>query len=269
MNNVGCESIKFDKTTVTKTAEPSALAIEVEKSLRGYEIGKKCGLFRVPKVLDYNEEKGIVIFERLRIMPISKALAWGEQRNRLARCLGASLAIIHRELTLPSKMRISLPKVIDASYDEVYLHGDVTVDNICVSDEWPPIVIVDWQMTRHYGGMSTFGVRYFDILWFLSTLINRPYTRFIYCNPVIPMSAEFIKAYYQEAQIPYEKNNVVMYANKFFGIEMPRIQEEIRHDSFGRARLLFPYCKAILAEFMISLFKLGSTEIVADRRMGI
>lgn len=240
-------------TTVIKTGIPNLIRVQVEKTRRAYEIGIKSNFFKVPKVLDYDEKKGIAIFERLDVYPISKCVPWGEQRIKLAECLGTSLAIIHRDLILPDDMRVPLPTEFAFPYDEVYLHADLSVDNVCVGDSWPPIVILDWQMTPLYGGRSTYGTRYFDIFWFIANLIYRPYTRFLFSNPVMPVARMFIESYFREAQILFDSQKVVTYAKKFFEIEMPRVKQEIKKDSKGRARLLFPFCMIILRKLVESL----------------
>jgi len=229
------------------------MRVEVEKTRRAFEIGRDCGLFRVPEVLDYDEAKGVAVFERLDVKPVSKAIPWGEKRSVLAKNLGASLAIIHRELTLPDSMLVPLPAEFALPHDEVFLHGDLSVNNVCIGDSWPPIVILDWQMTTLYGGQATYGTRYFDILWFISNLINRPFTRFLYSNPVAPVARAFMESYFYEGMLPYDSDKVVMYGRRFFDVEMPRVRREIIQNSKGRARLLLPCCRAILRKFIESL----------------
>ena len=261
-------TMQFGKNTVTKITTPELMCVEVEKTRRAFEIGRDCGLFRVPEVLEHDEASGTAVFERLDVKPVSKAVTWGEQRSTLANCLGTSLAIIHRELTLPAHMRTPLPQEFASPHDEVFLHGDLSVDNVCVSASWPPIVILDWQMTPLYGGQATYGTRYFDLLWFICNLINRPYTRFLFSNPVAPVARAFMESYFQEARLPYDSDKVVKYATRFFDVEMPRIRREIIQKSKGRARLLLPCCRAILREFIESLKKMEQNERISSSRGG-
>ena len=44
-------TVQFKKNTVIKTTAPDLMRVEVEKNRRAFEIGKDCGLFRVPEVL--------------------------------------------------------------------------------------------------------------------------------------------------------------------------------------------------------------------------
>lgn len=229
------------------------MRIEVEKTRRAREISYATELFRVPRVIEYDEASGTAIFERLDINPMSRAVPWGEKRTRLASCLGASLAVLHRKLTLPDTMRIELPEQFSYPHDEVFLHGDLSVDNVCVEKNYPPIVILDWQMTPVHGGRSTFGTRYFDIMWFISNIITRPYTRFMFTNPAAPVVNSFIDGYFSASELSYDPKKMYTYAKQFFDAEMPRITDDINKKSKGRARLLLPFCRGILREFLGSL----------------
>lgn len=246
-------SIRFENDIVIKSGDPDLMRVEVEKTRRAHEISCTTELFLVPRVIDYDEASGTAIFERLDISPMSRIVPWGEKRIRLASCLGASLAILHRKLTLPDEMRIELPEQFSYPHDEVFLHGDVSVDNICVGKYYPPIVILDWQMTPVHGGRSTYGTRYFDIMWFISNIITRPYTRFMFVNPAAPVVDSFIEGYFSVSELRYDPKKMYIYAKQFFDAEMPRITNDINKKSKGRARLLLPFCRGILTEFLISL----------------
>jgi hypothetical protein len=245
--------IHFGKNTITKTATPERMHVEVEKTLRAIKIGKSCGLFQVPQIIEYDETNGIAVFELLDIKSVVKGVSWGDPLINLAKHLGASLAIIHQELILPDEMRIPLPSEFSLPYDEVFLHGDLSISNICISGSWPPLTIIDWQMTPLYGGAATYGTRYFDILWFINNLINNRSIRFLFGNPVQPVAIAFMKSYFQKSQFSYDRNKFTAYAKRFFEIEVHRIKQNEIKKSKGRGRLLFPYSQNILREFMASL----------------
>ncbi len=245
--------VNFRMNTVIKRSEPDLMKIEIEKNRRAFNIGKRSGLFSVPKILDYDEARGEAVFERLDIEPVSRAVPWGVGRDSLAKKLGSALAVIHEQLILPEEMTIPLPDEFSFCHDEVFLHGDLSVDNVCVDATRQTLTIIDWQTTCHVGGAATYGTRYFDIFWFISNLINRPYARFLFSNPVAPVTEIFLKAYFQEAQLPYDPDKMKMYAEQFFAIEMERARREIVQNSKGRARLLLPRCRTIARNFIDSL----------------
>ncbi len=120
-------SIEFTKNTVIKFDDPKLMRIQVEKSRRAYAISKNSNLFRVPEVLDYNDDKGVAVFERIiGIRPIQSTVSFVSDYTNIAGILGASLAVIHRELTLPSEMIIPLPTEFSGSDSDVIIHGDLS-----------------------------------------------------------------------------------------------------------------------------------------------
>ncbi len=240
---------------VRKTTCPDLMRIEVAKSRRAYELGKASGCFSVPRVLAHDEHTGVALFERLPLAGISGAVAWGPPRIRAARQLGRALAVIHRELRLPADLRHDLPTAFQFANhcDNVFLHGDLSVDNVCICVDRHELVLIDWQMTPLYGGQATFGTRYFDIAWFLSNLINRPFTRFIYSDPVTPVAEAFLGSYGEEARLAKFRQELYAYSVQFFAIEMPRIRRHIVSHSRGRALLLLPFVNRLYRQLMYLL----------------
>jgi len=210
-------TVEIKKNTVIKTASPDLMRIEVEKTRRAHKIGKDCGLFYVPEVLAFDEEKGCAVFERLyRVVPIHDAVPWGEQYKSVAEKLGKAIAIIHNNLTLPPHMIIPLPENLQLLGNEVFLHGDLSVYNVCIDKSSLDISILDWQMTSVFGGSATFGTRYFDLLFFIGNLYNRPTINYLLNDPVIPVTAKFLNAYFKEADVTYESHKFSLYAENYF-----------------------------------------------------
>jgi len=50
---------------IRKTGEADTLAIEAAKTSKAFDIGKDCGLFYVPKVINFDAKAGVLEFERL------------------------------------------------------------------------------------------------------------------------------------------------------------------------------------------------------------
>jgi len=247
-------TVEIEENTVAKTSAPDLMRVEVEKTRRAYEIGKDCGLFRVPKVLEHDETAGRALFERLdSIRPVREAVPWGKQYIALAETLGTSLAIIHRELTLPDEMRIPLPTEFALPHNEVFLHGDLSVDNVLVGPSWPPIVIIDWQFTPGFGGRATFGSRYFDIMWFMGNLIRRSTPRFLLANPVRPVAKAFMESYCQEVGLSWDPNEFAAYAKRSLKHIMLRGKRVSMRGSRLRTLLFWPRSESIGRTFIASL----------------
>jgi len=242
--------ISISRNTVSKKGDPTLMRVEVEKCRRASEIGRDCKLFRVPQVLDYDESNGVAIFERINgIKPIKNAVSWGDEYAALAEILGSSLAIIHENLTLPNEMIVPLPSQLTFPGCDVFIHGDLSVYNVCVEKDWPPIVILDWQMTRMHGGKATYGTRYFDLMWFIDNLVYRPTLRYIFGNPLRTVSKIFLDSYFKTARIEYKADEITSYAKHFFDLKKPlRKQQESR-----RFHFLLPRSHLLANEFIESL----------------
>ena len=108
-------TIQFEKNKVIKTADPALMRVEVEKNRKAFEIGKDCGLFRVPKVLEYYESKGIAVFEKIDgIEPFGNTVFSGRQSKSSIEQIGTSLAVIHQKLDLSRNMIVALPPELDS-----------------------------------------------------------------------------------------------------------------------------------------------------------
>lgn len=245
-------SIQFSDDTVTKIASPERMRIEVEKSRRAFEIGQACGLFYVPRVLDYDEDKGMVVFEKLNIRPIFHAVKWGCEYNIMGERLGRCLAVIHKELELPDEMKIALLPEISLPGDYVCLHGDFGTFNIFLENNSSKIVIIDWQTSILVGGEATYGTRYFDLMWFINNIIYRPTIRqwrFFCGDCVTPVVKRFLGAYSQESGMSFDRNKFVVLAQKFKEILLPIVKE---NSSFRRRVLM--QRSYVLRKKVMSLF---------------
>lgn len=238
---------------VIKTGSPELMKIEIAKTQKAYEIAKSSGLFRVPKVVDFDERCGKAVFERLDIVPFASA-AWGAERTDLAQRLGHCLAEIHKNLKLPAELSIELPSAFDLNRDKVFLHGDLSVNNVCYSVSTKELVLIDWQMTPLFGGRSTYGCCYFDLMWFVGDLINRPFVRFLYSNPVAPVAAAFLESYFEVSKAQFDSNDLRRYAKRFFGETQPPRREKALRRKLTRSRLVLTRSEKILDDFLGSLF---------------
>jgi hypothetical protein len=239
--------VQFGNNTVTKTTAPHLMRIEVEKARRAFVIGRNCGLFRVPEVLDYDEAKGMAVFERIQtIQPVVDGI--GQCRSIVER-IGYSLALIHRLLSLPPGMTIPLPRELELPGTEVFFHGDFNGYNVCCDTCSHAIVILDWQMTGTQGGQATYGSRYFDLLWFVNYILWTPTIRYLFHDPVAPVAKIFLQSYFKAADIPYDPGMLVLYARRFFEVVHPF------GERFGsrRDRYWSPYGRILTRRFLKSL----------------
>lgn len=242
------KNIKKTKDVVIKTAPPELMRVEVEKTRRAYSIGKECGLFYVPAVLDYDEDRGMAVFEYLKnVRPFfaktNKSLTIMEQ-------IGISLASIHKNLILPSDMAIPLPQNFTLPGTDVFLHGDFNGCNVCIAETTPKIVIFDWSMTPRYGGTATYGSRYFDLFWFINYMLWSPKLKCLFSDPISPLARHYLVAYFHEANVSYEPDALFLYAKRLFDEEI-KLRKE--HPITKREKYLMPRILALIERYLKSL----------------
>ena len=225
---------------VVKTASPELARIEAEKTQRAREIADSCGLFRVPKIIAYDESLGQIKFELLHNLRVLRdVINSGSTYKSIMHQCGQTLSIIHKELTLPDDMKSYLPHEYCLSGSEVFLHGDFCLGNICLGENDSEIVILDWQTTEKFGGKITYGTRYFDLMWFVYSLFYRPFNRQRYKirTPASLMAREFIYGYAQTLNSVYCHREFVEYMAKFLA---NTLEKRKRGFHFKRRLLLLP-----------------------------
>jgi hypothetical protein len=238
----------FTDDIVVKTTSPELMRIEYEKHKRAYEIGKESGLFRVPEIYEYEPIKGRMTLEYMN--DIEKFESIKSPSNELIYKIGKSLAIIHKNLSLPEEIIIQLPKEF-VSCDEVFLHGDFNGANVCIDKKDGSIVILDWQMAPGYGGRATFGTRLFDLTWFATYNLIFIHKKDLNPNRAIEISNLFIKSYIDESNPCFSNLDLINYIQNYFQLisGSAKKSESIRH------YLLKKYSIYLRERFLKSLSK--------------
>ncbi len=190
--------MEFIGDVARKKASLSLLAIEATKTKLAGEIGKDSGLFYVPRVLSFDQDKGLLDFERLSGLVTLLQLAIDKDARLLefSEKAGRSLAVIHNQLVLPDEMKHELPpEWMDKPDKNVFIHGDFACINVCLHKPIGRLVILDWSAAPVIGRTPTFGSRYFDILWFVSCAFRgAPGTRILSWNAE-GIADAFLKGY--------------------------------------------------------------------------
>lgn len=196
--------IEFSADFVRKVGDAPLLAVEATKTVRAGEIGRESGLFYVPRVLDFDRDKGVLELERLKGLVTLLQLAINKDARvlELMNRAGRALAVIHEQLILPDKIKYPLPPewmapdlppesigggtnqpILERSEGNVFIHGDFASINVCLHEASGRLVILDWSAAPIVGRTPTFGSRYFDILWFAACVFRgAPGVRFLDWN---------------------------------------------------------------------------------------
>ncbi len=172
--------IEFAAGSVRKVGDASLLAVEATKTVRAGEIGRESGLFYVPRVLDFDRDKGVLELERLKGLVTLLQLAIDKDARllELTNRAGRALAVIHEQLVLPDKIKCRLPPdwmtsdAASSADQNVFIHGDYASVNVCIHEASGRLVILDWSTAPIMGRDPTFGSRYFDLLWFVACMFR-------------------------------------------------------------------------------------------------
>jgi aminoglycoside phosphotransferase (APT) family kinase protein len=155
---------------IRKTGKPGTLAIEAAKASKAFDIGKDCGLFYVPKIVNFDARTGVLEFERLNglVTLLDMSARKDERLFELLKKAGQALAVVHEKLVLPEEMKHELPAEWMASPGEnVFIHGDFAGFNLCFDESSDRLVILDWSSAPLLENVATYGSRFFDIIWFV------------------------------------------------------------------------------------------------------
>jgi len=187
---------------IRKTGEPGKLAIEAAKASMAFDIGKDCGLFYVPKVVNFDAKAGVLEFERFNglVTLLDLASRKDERLFELLKKAGQALAVVHEKLALPEEMKHELPAEWMASPDEnVFIHGDFAGFNLCFDESSDQLVILDWSSAPLLGNVVTYGSRFFDIIWFVIFIFYGAPRRCLF-NWAAPAMADAFLAGYAESR---------------------------------------------------------------------
>ena len=221
-------NIKFIDNIARKTGQSGLLEIECAKTKRAVEIANQTGLFYVPRILNFDVEKGVLDFEKLAGLRTIQQVAADNPTSikPLMGRLGRSLAVVHEQMVLPNDMKSNLPdKWMGVGGDNVFIHGDLTGHNICFQEHKNRLVILDWSTAPVFGQGQTFGSRYFDIAWFIYFMFHHLPAKKILSWKAKAMANAFIAGYVAQNPSSLKPDMV-----RRFQIDV----EEFKRDNFWR-----------------------------------
>ena len=183
---------------IRKTGKPETLVIEAAKASAAFDIGKDCGLFYVPKVVNFDAKTGVLEFERLNslVTLLDMAARKDERVFELLKKAGQALAVVHEKLVLPEEMKYELPpEWMTSPGDNVFIHGDFAGFNLCFDESSDRLVILDWSSAPLLGRNVTYGSRFFDIIWLVIFLFYGAPRRCLFNWDAPAMANAFLSGY--------------------------------------------------------------------------
>jgi hypothetical protein len=168
-------SISVRDNVVVKVQEPSASRRERLRTLAGRKVGQETGLFMVPEIVSFDDARGEIVFERLRLTKLREVLS---DRGRGMEALGRTakaLAAIHERMEPGEDARRTVAGAlgVNAKRALVPLHGDFVVFNILFLPASDRMVVIDWANADWIGVDTDLGAPEIDIAVFLISLFHR------------------------------------------------------------------------------------------------
>ncbi len=236
---------------VSQELSSQAIEIECAKTMAGARIGRQSGLFYVPEVLRLDKVTHRIDFEHVGPLTSISELVKRDDRHLpgVLDQLGCALAEIHKTLQLPDSMMREMPVewIADAK-DNVYIHGDLTTENVFLQRDTRELVILDWSTTRLLGAEYTFGVRYFDLVFFARHLVGALPFKSYFTGRVNDLIDRFLFAYFGAAAENLDLYKLRHYCRLMSSFHWENIWPSVRRRKGHRKIIcllyqVFYYCK--------------------------
>jgi hypothetical protein len=192
-----------DLEVFRKRGESAVMTEEYERTRAAFSLGESSGLFAVPRIIQYDTAAAFVESERIAdLITIRQLAAAGDAR--LYGCLeqaGVAMAFVHAHLRQERKVAVEFPTIphfpgfLEKPGDAVFLHGDLTGDNVGLSPSRQRLFIVDWSTAPMLGRRGNFGSRYFDLVWFTGFLFQPMSVKQFWRCKSEDMASTFLRAY--------------------------------------------------------------------------
>jgi Phosphotransferase enzyme family len=156
-----------------KTQPPAESQRERLRTEAGGEVGRKTGLFTVPRILAFDDALGQITFERLRLENVRHLLSNGQQGPELLEHTGRALAAIHGGMKITDAATTQGDLGTDPNRQPVPLHGDFGIRNVFWLPESGSLAIIDWSNADWTGFTGDLGPPEIDLAVFLISLFHR------------------------------------------------------------------------------------------------
>jgi hypothetical protein len=175
MTSTEGRAVSVQDDVVIKVQRPEASRRERLRTMAGQEVGRQTGLFVVPRIVSFDDSRGEIVFERLQMTELRRALSdLGRSMELVERAAGA-LAAIHRHLKSgDGATRVYAGDIgIGPAKDPVPIHGDFGMRNVFYLRESNGLAVIDWANAHWMGIDADLGAPEIDIAVFLMSLFHR------------------------------------------------------------------------------------------------
>lgn len=218
--------------TFTKQVDISdgglSFRIEREKAFFMYDVLSSEAFLSTPKLLEYDESKGLLVFEKIdNVQRLSSKMdaIWFQRA-------GIMLARIHRNLRLPKELTIVRTRDEELE-NVVYVHSDFSPINLCFSGG--KLVVFDWGLRPWTSEIYTKASPAVDLAAFLASWCVPLWWDF---NLPVTKLYRFIETYYGEISSGSKMDQLErQILQQELVIQKKYLLNEIRRRSIGKRPL--------------------------------
>ena len=163
-SNAGVPTRRGD--AILKQTDPRSGTLEVAVTRAAHQLACESDAFYVPEVLDWQPHSGVLSLEYVpNLQPLSACLNQPGPATTLVHRLGRVLGLVHTRLDLPPDVALPAPAPWSAEPpDQVVVHGDFNLTNICLQPETDRLVLLDWSTGPALPFVCTHASRYLDLV---------------------------------------------------------------------------------------------------------
>ena len=159
---------------VIKIQDPQVSRRERLRTLAAREVAQQSGLFRVPEIVSFDDDRGEIVFERLSLIGLRQALAQSGRGAELVERAARALGAVHGKMRPGEEASVVQPGAPGCSGSvSVSLHGDYGMRNIFQLAGSTEIAIIDWANADWIGIDADVGPPEIDLTVFLVSFFHR------------------------------------------------------------------------------------------------
>jgi hypothetical protein len=168
-------AVSVQENVVIKVQQPEASRRERLRTLAGQDVAQQTGLFVVPRIVSFDDSSGEIVFERLELMEMRRALSSLDRSLELVERAAGALAAIHRYLK-PYRHAVSINAGEvgpSPAGDRVSIHGDFGMRNVFYIPGSDGLAIIDWSNAHWMGVDADIAEPEIDVAVFILSLFHR------------------------------------------------------------------------------------------------
>ena len=159
---------------VIKIQDPQVSRRERLRTLAAREVAQQTGLFRVPEIVSFDDERGEIVFERLPLIGLRQALAQSGRSTELVELAARALAAVHGKMRPAEGASTVQPGSLGCTGSvSVPLHGDFGMRNVFQLAGSNEVAIIDWANADWIGTDADIGPPEIDVTVFLVSFFHR------------------------------------------------------------------------------------------------